>query len=345
MNKAWSEENKAIQALLKKEATFSQGVARLLALRESLFAEILRMERELPREAFWQMPFAGAAGYHSKTLAYSIWHIFRIEDIVTHELITAAPQVLFAGDYLARIGADRPTTGNELAGEAIRDFSRQLDTKALLAYAGAVSNETAGILRALTFRESKRKNGRGRTNPAGKFRLCQRRRKRCLAGGLLVRQGCMRPGENAPEPTLDYAHRGHASYREQAEKNMKNAHSGVLTCSLCAFILGRYCNSIRCRLFCLGGLVQIPIAEIKPHVYGDFQKVQHIEGPAEIEQPIQGRGCRIPEHEFANDAKDIANPDEELKKQALSLSGPGDPGFPDGNGPAQAKAENHQGFQ
>ena len=122
MNKVWSEENKAMQALLKKEATFSQGVARLLALRESLFAEILRMERELPREAFWQMPFAGAAGYHSKTLAYSIWHIFRIEDIVTHELITMAPQVLFDGDYLARIGADRLATGNELAGEAIRDF-------------------------------------------------------------------------------------------------------------------------------------------------------------------------------------------------------------------------------
>lgn len=56
MNKAWSEENKAMQALLKKEATFSQGVAQgvaqLLALRESLFAEILRMEEELPREAF-----------------------------------------------------------------------------------------------------------------------------------------------------------------------------------------------------------------------------------------------------------------------------------------------------
>ena len=52
MNKAWSEENKAMQALLKKEATFSQGVARLLALRESLFAEILRMEEELPREGF-----------------------------------------------------------------------------------------------------------------------------------------------------------------------------------------------------------------------------------------------------------------------------------------------------
>lgn len=52
MNNAWSEENKAMQALLKKEATFSQGVAQLLALRESLFAEILRMEEELPREAF-----------------------------------------------------------------------------------------------------------------------------------------------------------------------------------------------------------------------------------------------------------------------------------------------------
>lgn len=97
MNKAWSEENKAMQALLKKETTFSQGVARLLALRESLFAEILRMEEELPREAFWQMPFAGVAGYHSKTLAYSVWHIFRIEDIVTHEMITPHPRFCLPG--------------------------------------------------------------------------------------------------------------------------------------------------------------------------------------------------------------------------------------------------------
>ena len=45
-----------------------------------------------------QMPFAGAKGYHNKTLAYSIWHIFRIEDIVSHEMIAGDEQILFRED-------------------------------------------------------------------------------------------------------------------------------------------------------------------------------------------------------------------------------------------------------
>lgn len=34
----------------------------------------------------------GNDGYHSKTLGYSIWHIFRIEDIVVHEMMVQMRQ-------------------------------------------------------------------------------------------------------------------------------------------------------------------------------------------------------------------------------------------------------------
>ena len=130
MNKVWSEENKSMQLLLKKEETFSQGIDTLLALRGSLFAEVTRMARELPPEAFWQMTFARAEGYHSKTLAYSVWHVFRIEDIVAHELIVPGAQVLSAGGFRERVGADRVTTGNELQGQQLVEFSRRLDVPA-----------------------------------------------------------------------------------------------------------------------------------------------------------------------------------------------------------------------
>ena len=43
--------------------------------------------KELSREDFDAIPFINADGYHNKTIAYSIWHIFRIEDIVAHTLI------------------------------------------------------------------------------------------------------------------------------------------------------------------------------------------------------------------------------------------------------------------
>ncbi len=159
MNKVWSEENKSMQLLLKKEATFSQGIDTLLALRESLFAEIVRMVHDLPQEAFWQMPYAGAEGYHSKTLAYSIWHIFRIEDIVAHELITPGSQILSSKGFLQQIGADCFTTGNELQGQQIVDFSRKLDVTALVGYASAVKAASNEMLHGLTFRDSKRKIG------------------------------------------------------------------------------------------------------------------------------------------------------------------------------------------
>ena len=159
MNKVWSEENKSMQLLLKKEGTFFQGINTLLALRRSLFAEVTRMARELPPEAFWQMPFARAEGYHSKTLAYSVWHVFRIEDIVVHELIVPGAQVLSAGGFRERIGADRVTTGNELQGQQLMEFSRSLDVPALVDYAGAVKAASDDMLRGLTFRDMKRKMG------------------------------------------------------------------------------------------------------------------------------------------------------------------------------------------
>lgn len=48
---------------------------------------------ELNREEFNAIPFINADGYHSKTIAYSIWHIFRIEDIDAHILVREDEQV------------------------------------------------------------------------------------------------------------------------------------------------------------------------------------------------------------------------------------------------------------
>ena len=106
MNKEWSDKNKKMQTLISKEATFPEGIKELLELRRDLFSQITQIVDTYPEEAFYQMPFAGADGYHSKTLAYSMWHIFRIEDIVAHTLITRDEQVLFAGNWQkkSRIG-------------------------------------------------------------------------------------------------------------------------------------------------------------------------------------------------------------------------------------------------
>ena len=131
MDKHWSEMNKEMQALIAKKDTFKGGIGKLLELRKSLFEQITQIVNTFPEDAFQKMPFAGAEGYHSKTLAYSIWHIFRIEDIVAHEMIAEDRQVLFSRDFQTAIHSPIITTGNELSGDEISEFSRQLDIKAL----------------------------------------------------------------------------------------------------------------------------------------------------------------------------------------------------------------------
>lgn len=75
------------------------------------------------------MPFANAKGYHNKTIAYSIWHIARIEDIVAHTLIANDEQVFFSGNWQKEIGSPIITTGNELVKDEIKNFHKGLILK------------------------------------------------------------------------------------------------------------------------------------------------------------------------------------------------------------------------
>ena len=157
MNKEWSELNKTMQLQLKKKDTFDEGIATLFALRKQLWNTILSYRKELTREDFDSMPYINADGYHSKSIAYSLWHVFRIEDICAHTLVAGDEQVLFAEGYQERTGSPIITTGNELVKEEIAEFSRQLDLDELYSYMSDVKKSTEKILKGINFEDTKRK--------------------------------------------------------------------------------------------------------------------------------------------------------------------------------------------
>ena len=157
MNKEWSELNKTMQAQLKKKDTFDDGIATLLELRKQLWNTISSYKKELKREDFDSIPFINADGYHSKTIAYSLWHIFRIEDIVAHTLIKGDEQVFFAKGYQEKTCSPIITTGNELVKMEISDFSGKLDLDALYSYISDVKKSTDKILKGLSFEDTKKK--------------------------------------------------------------------------------------------------------------------------------------------------------------------------------------------
>ncbi len=157
MNKEWSELNKRMQEQLRKEQTFSDGIETLLELRQKIMNEILRMKQEHLSEEFSKMPFPKANGYHSKTIAYSLWHIFRIEDIVAHSLIQGNEEVFFLKNYQTRMKSPIITTGNELIDQEIVDFSKKLDLEYLYQYIEDVKESTENILKNFSFKDMKRK--------------------------------------------------------------------------------------------------------------------------------------------------------------------------------------------
>ncbi|MBQ7275275.1 MAG: phage head-tail adapter protein [Clostridiales bacterium] len=151
MNKEWSALNKTMQSQIKKKGTFEEGIGTLLTLRDELMNEVLSWREKYKREDFDAMPFINADGYHCKNIAYSIWHVFRIEDIVAHDLIAGDDEVLFTGDYQKRIKSPIISTGNELHKEKIAEFTRQLDLDELYAYAQEVKKSTESILSGMPF--------------------------------------------------------------------------------------------------------------------------------------------------------------------------------------------------
>ncbi len=157
MNKEWSALNKKMQLLLRKKDTFTDGISVCLELRNTLSDALKKLCDKLSDEQYSLMPYPDANGYHCKTIAYSIWHMARIEDITAHTLICGDEQVLFRDDYLKASCSPIITTGNELVRDEITAFSQSLNITGLLRYASDVKESTDKLLSRLSYEDSKRR--------------------------------------------------------------------------------------------------------------------------------------------------------------------------------------------
>ena len=155
MNKEWSELNKTLQTQIKKKDSYSDGIDTLIELRDQIMTTVNSFRKDLTRDDFDALPDRNADGYHSKNIAYSLWHIFRIEDIVSHELIQGDEEIFFAKDYQKRTHSPIITTGNELVKEQISDFTKQLDIDELYSYISDVKAGTESMLKVLPYADLK----------------------------------------------------------------------------------------------------------------------------------------------------------------------------------------------
>ena len=157
MNKDFSALNKLMQDNLKKQTTFSDGIKKLLQLRNNLMEEIDLIFQTTSQEDFFALPFPKAKGNTNATIAWSIYHIFRIEDIVCNSVINNKSQIFFENNFQNRMNSSIISTGNELSNEQMIDFSKKLNIQELYNYAKLVKENSEKMMLELSFEQIKSK--------------------------------------------------------------------------------------------------------------------------------------------------------------------------------------------
>lgn len=157
MNLSWSELNKNIQTELKKKETFSQGINSLIFLRNEIFTVVENLFSDLSQNDFSLLLFPKSKGNDNATIAWSIFHLFRIEDIVCNSLIKNQQQIFFQNEYDKRLNSKIITTGNEFTNEQMIDFSKELNIKELFTYAKEVKLNSDKMILELNYESLKTK--------------------------------------------------------------------------------------------------------------------------------------------------------------------------------------------
>ena len=157
MHKDFSALNKLMQDNLKKQTTFSDGIKNLLQLRNNLMEEIDLIFKTTSPEDFFALPFPKSKGNTNATIAWSIYHIFRIEDIVCNSVINSKTQIFFEYDFQNSMNSSIITTGNELSNEEMIEFSKKLNIQELYNYAKLVKENSEKMMLELSFEQTKSK--------------------------------------------------------------------------------------------------------------------------------------------------------------------------------------------
>jgi hypothetical protein len=91
-----------------------------------------------------------------ETIAWHLWHIARIEDLVSNLLIAEQDQV-FNDGWMNRMHVTVKDVGNSMTDEEIFALSETVDKRALIDYRDAVGIQTRRMIKALTLGDLKRK--------------------------------------------------------------------------------------------------------------------------------------------------------------------------------------------
>lgn len=150
----WSAQQRRLHELLAHKAQHAEALQ--LFLRQHAMVHAAAMAGE----ALWSFEdevLDGLSEAHLRqrtahdpnSIAWVLWHIARIEDVIVNVLIAGAPQVFDTADWVKHLCLERRDIGTSMNDTEVTDFSTRVEVGALRPYRLAVGRRTREVMTAL----------------------------------------------------------------------------------------------------------------------------------------------------------------------------------------------------
>ncbi|UCH32316.1 MAG: DinB family protein [Candidatus Bathyarchaeota archaeon] len=159
--KEWNPKQFSLRKLLPKPEKFDEAIRLCLQMHSLVHnSKVSRCNHTTYEDKLWdglaEEVFRAILAIKKTTIAWNLWHITRIEDIVANILIADGEQIL-NNDWLRSLNTTIRDTGNAMTAEEIVDFSNTIVMKELRKYRTAVGRKTREIIGQLKVTDLKRK--------------------------------------------------------------------------------------------------------------------------------------------------------------------------------------------
>jgi hypothetical protein len=160
VSKGWNEKQKSLNILLPNQKTFVKGINLLLEMHGLLHdKKVYKITSETFYDNLWEDMKEETCKIISNketSVLWNIWHITRIEDIISNILIENK-KTIFNKEIQTKLGIKIKDTGNVMTHSEIESFNKNINIKELKGYRVKVGKSTQKIIEALEFSDIKGK--------------------------------------------------------------------------------------------------------------------------------------------------------------------------------------------
>lgn len=164
---SWTEKQNNLKKLLSKENTFDEGIILLLDMHNLLHDKtIYKNNVDTIYNILWndlKEETCKIISNKETSIIWNIWHITRIEDIVSNILIGNTEEIL-SKEIMDKLSIDIRDTGNAMDINEIELLNKNMNIKELKKYRITVGKRTKEIIKKLKYGDMKRKIGKNQLN-------------------------------------------------------------------------------------------------------------------------------------------------------------------------------------